>query len=305
MATSRPTHQTVSPPPERSQQRAEGLASLFPPLLVAAERVAATVIQGVHGRRRVGQGETFWQFRRYQPGDAVDKIDWRQSAKTDRVFVRENEWEAAESIWLWRDTSPSMRYRSARTVPEKSERADLLTLALAAMLVRGGEHVALLGEGHPPMTGRYAINRLADIVCRMTPPEEAPSLPRPAPLPRHAQVVLVSDFLSSLVEIDACVRGIAARGVKGHLLQVMDPAEETLPFTGRTRFEGLEREGDTLIPRVESVRQDYQRVLANHLAGLADIARAVGWTFVSHRTDRPPESALLALYLALAGEAEG
>ena len=88
--------------------RAEELAAHLPPLLVAAERVAATVSQGVHGRRRVGQGETFWQFRRYQFGDSTQLIDWRQSAKSQPVYVRETEWEAAQSVWLWRDGSPSM-----------------------------------------------------------------------------------------------------------------------------------------------------------------------------------------------------
>ena len=109
-------------------------AASLPPLMVAAERVAATVAQGVHGRRRIGVGETFWQFRQYEYGDRPETIDWRQSAKSDRVFVREMEWEAAQSIWLWRDLSHSMDWRSGANHPTKRERADLLTLALAALL---------------------------------------------------------------------------------------------------------------------------------------------------------------------------
>src|SRR3546814_6131026 len=80
------------------RHRAEQLAATLPPLLVAAERVAATVAQGVHGRRRVGQGETFWQYRHYDFGDQPQSIDWRQSAKSDMVFVRQMEWEAAQSV---------------------------------------------------------------------------------------------------------------------------------------------------------------------------------------------------------------
>jgi uncharacterized protein (DUF58 family) len=277
--------------------RAEELADTLPALLVAAERVAATVVQGVHGRRRVGQGEAFWQFRQYAPGDTISRIDWRQTAKSDRVFVRETEWEAAQSIWLWRDTSASMRYRSRGDVPEKTERADLLTLALAAMLMHAGEHVALMGEKLPPAAGRSALNRLAQTISRDTNVEAG--VPPVTPLPRYARVVLFGDFLSPLPEIDAAVRAIAARGVQGHLVQVLDPAEETLPFTGRTRFEGLEADGDALIPRVESVRADYHDVLAAHVQGLHDIARAVGWTLLSHRTDRSPHSALLSLYMVL------
>jgi uncharacterized protein (DUF58 family) len=280
-----------------AQHRAEELASLVPPLMVAAERVASTVAQGVHGRRRVGTGEASWQFRQYQPGDALHRIDWRQTGKRDRVFVRESEWEAAQSVWVWRDTSPSMNFSSAANLPEKSERADLLALALMALLMRGGERVGLLGSGMPPVSGRSGLSRFATVMAMSGGGESG--LPKPEPLPRHADVVLFGDFLSPLPEIDQAFRTIAARGIKGHIMQVLDPAEEDLPFTGRTRFEGLEAEGEALIPRVESIRADYQNVLAAHLRGIADIARAVGWVFLTHRTDKPAQAALLELFVSL------
>jgi uncharacterized protein (DUF58 family) len=279
------------------RQRAEQLAATLPPLLVAAERIAATVAQGVHGRRRVGQGDTFWQFRRYEPGDPTSKIDWRQSAKSQPLFVREMEWAAAQSVWLWRDGSGSMRWRSGPQWAQKRDRADLLVLALAALLVRGGERVALLGADMLPATGRATLNRIAVLLERGEAGEA--SLPPHTPLPRHAQIMLAGDFLSPLPEVDATVRRIAGQGVRGHLLQILDAAEETLPFVGRIRFAGLEAEGETLLSRVEAVREAYLERLAAHNAGLAAIARAVGWTFSQHRTDRPPQSALLALYLQL------
>lgn len=285
-----------------SQQRAERLAAVLPPLLVRAERVAATVAQGVHGRRRVGTGDTFWQFRRYEMGDSIQRIDWRRSAKSDVLFVRETEWEAAASVWLWCDRSPSMAYRSAAGLPEKAERAALLLLALAALLVRGDEHVTLLGSGLGPRPGRPALNRIGLMLERQRQGLDAAlhgSLPAYELLPRHGQLVLIGDFFSPLEEIDGLVRRFAARGVKGHLVQTIDPAEETLPFAGRTRFEGLEGEGEVLIRRVETVRAAYADRLAGHQAGLAAIARAVGWDLVTHRTDRPPETALLALYAHL------
>jgi uncharacterized protein (DUF58 family) len=279
------------------QHRAEQLAARLPPLLVAAERVAATVVQGVHGRRRVGTGETFWQFRQYEPGDPAPRIDWRESAKSMRLYVRETEWEAAQSVWLWRDSSASMDYASRNGGPTKRGRADLLLLALAALLVRGGERVALLGTGLPPASGRAVLNRLALTLERPSPGE---NLPGYAPLPRHGQLVLIGDLLSPLGEIQALVGRFAATGLRGHLLQVLDPAEETLPFAGRVRFEGFEQEASLLISRVETVRADYADRLAQHRAGLAAIARSSGWSFGTHRTDRPPHTALLALYGALA-----
>jgi uncharacterized protein (DUF58 family) len=282
------------------QHRAEQLAATLPPLLVAAERVAATVAQGVHGRRRVGQGETFWQYRRYHPGDSARSVDWRRSAKSDQVFVRETEWEAAQTVWLWRDTSASMRWRSRRDLPEKADRAELLLRALGLLLVGAGERISLLGESLPPTSGRTALLRLAHGLER---PTAAPAgIPVFEPLPRHAELVLIGDLLAPLDQVRSLVGSFVARGVRGHLLQVLDPAEETLPFAGRVRFEGMEGEETTLLPRVEAMRGDYATHMREHREGLAHIARAAGWFFSIHHTDRSAESALLTLYGALARE---
>lgn len=266
-----------------------------------AERIAETVNQGVHGRRRVGVGETFWQFRRYQPGDPINAIDWRQSAKRIPVYIRQHEWEAAQSVWLWRDGSPSMDYRSAANMPSKLERASLLTLALACLLIRAGEQVGLVGEDRNPSAARIVLDRLAE---RLAAPvsNAAPSLPPVSVLPRHAHVVWIGDFLSPLKEIDARVRAFATQRLTGHLVQIVDPAEEDLPFVGRTRFEGVEGEGQFTAGRVEALRADYTKRLAGRHTALTDIARAARWTFTSHRTDRPPETALLATYAAMAEE---
>jgi len=287
--------EAATPQPAVAALRAEALGGRLPPLVVAAERVAATVMQGVHGRRRAGQGDAFWQFRPYLAGDATARIDWRQSAKSDRLFVRETEWEAAQTVALWREAGPTMRWRGGPDRPDKRARAELLLLALASLLLRGGERVRLLGGARRAFAGRGALAATADALARL----EAP--PADASLPRHARVVLFSDFLAPLPEIQASVAGLAARGARGHLLQVLDPAEETLPYTGRVRFEGVQQaEQPLLLPRVEGVRALYAERLAAHRAGLAAIAGAAGWSFATHRTDAPPEAALLALWQALA-----
>ena len=278
-------------------RRAEALGSRLPPLLVAAERVAATVAQGVHGRRRTGQGESFWQFRPFTAGDAVTRIDWRQSAKSDRAFVRETEWEAAQTILLWRDASPSMHWRSRLAAVEKQERAGLLLLALAALLLRGGERVALLGER--PVSGRAGLDRLAETLERGTGDAGESGLPPEAFVPRHARVVLIGDFLAPLEQIQASVAGFAAIPSSLHMLQILDPAEASLPYQGRVRFQGLERETETLIPRVEAVRDAYGKALEAHQAGLGAIAAGAGCRLGVHYTDQPAEAALLGLYTAL------
>lgn len=177
------------------REQAEQAAKRFPPLLVQAERIAQTVAFGVHGRRVVGPGDSFWQFRRYEPEDSVSAIDWRQSAKSQHVFIREREWEAAQSVWMWRDGSPSMAYRSSDAVPTKLERASVLLLAAASLLVRGGERVGPLRPGGETSTGRVAVRKLAehfgeDVAGGDTPP--------PMALPRHSKVLAAGDFFVPL-----------------------------------------------------------------------------------------------------------
>jgi uncharacterized protein (DUF58 family) len=286
------------PSPAAIERDAAALAAPLPPLLVEAERVAATVAQGVHGRRRTGTGESFWQFRRYQFGDS--RIDWRQSAKSDAVYIRENEWDAAESVWLWCDRSPSMAYQSAFGPVTKLDRARLMLIALASLLVRGGERIAALDTHEPPASGRVAQRRFSFSI--MDPGGTESGLPPARLLPRDAALVLVSDFLDPLEDLRPRVEHFAMRGIRGHLLQILDPAEEDLPFQGRTRFEGIEDQLVLNVGRAEDLRESYHRALRAHRATLHDLARHYGWSFALHHTDKPPQSALLALYAALAGE---
>ena len=283
------------------RQQAEQLGATLPPLLVAAQRVADTVLHGAHGRRRVGRGDTFWQFRRYQPGDAATSIDWRQSARSQKMFVREKEWSSAQSVWLWPDRSPSMNYRSEPALATKGERACLIALALAALLNRGGERVGLLGADTAAGSGRRALEQLAATLGMNlgASGSEQQSLPKLVPVSRFSHLVLISDFLSPLDEIEAVFADYASRGAIGHVLHVTDPAEETLPFTGRVRFIGLEGDGEYTVGRAQSLQREYTARLNVRRETLALLCRRFDWTFTAHRTDRPPQLALLALYTAL------
>ena len=286
--------------PSAGARRAEALGACLPPLLVAAQHVAATVAQGVHGRRRAGGGDSFWQFRPFLAGDSATRIDWRQSARGQRLFVRETEQEAAQTVWLWRDGSSSMRWGSNGT--DKLARADLLLLALAALLLRGGERVGLLAPGARSTAGAGALVGLADALGRL---DDGLDVPPVHALPRHARVVLIGDMLAPLTEIGASIRALAATPARGHVLHLLDPAEATLPYDGRVRFRGLEAEPDVLIPQVAGVRDAYAARLAAQMAGVADLCRAAGWSSSLHRTDQSPAAALLGLYTVLAPQGPG
>jgi uncharacterized protein (DUF58 family) len=280
-------------------EQAEALGAALPPLLVAAERLASSVSLGVHGRRKAGMGETFWQFRRYAPEDPRAAIDWRQSAKSQHLFVREREWEAAEAVWFWRDGSPGMRFQSDAAKITKLERATVLALALASLLVRGGERIALLGDGRGPATGRIPLRRIAHELADLPPGDDA--LPPDAPVTKNSQLVWISDFLSPLGEIETALKRLARAGLTGHLVHVVDPAEEDFPFAGRTRFESARGETSEIFGRAETVQGAYRARFRAHAETLTALARRQGWSILTHRTDRRPETALVALYSDLGG----
>ena len=274
------------------QHEADGLSAGLPPLMVAAERLAASVNLGIHGRRRAGMGESFWQFRRYQNEDAA-RIDWRQSAKSQHLFVREREWEAAQTVWLWRDGGAGMRFSSGNT--SKMERADLLLMALAALLVRGGERVGFLGGQEKPSASRLALMRIAHSL--LDAPLQARELPPKSPIARGAEMVWLGDFLDPGA-LDA-MRALAHAGVIGHLVRIVDPAEEDFPYSGRARFESVRSQDTLLFGRAENVADAYRARFRAHGEEVATTALKLGWTITSHRTDHAPLSALIALHAAI------
>ena len=282
--------------PAQQALGAEALGATLPPLVVQAERVASTVMQGVHGRRRSGQGDAFWQFRPFLQGDAVNRVDWPQSAKGDRLFVRETEWEAAQTVLLWRDASASMH-------EGKRERAELLLLALSGLLLRGGERVRLFGDAAAPrrsFTGRTGLPALAQALSGVT---GGAGLPLPDPsLPRHGRCVLLSDFYTPVEEVQHAVAALAGLPLRGVLVQIVAPGEEEPALQGRVHLHGLEGEAPVLVANAAPVfgaGQPFRQWFAAHRAACADVARAAGWTLLAHRTDHRPETALMALYQAL------
>lgn len=283
---------------DRLWHRAEQAAHGLPPLVARARRLTQTMTRGSHGRRRAGSGDAFWQFRPYHAGDAAMAIDWRRSARSDNLYVRQKENEIAQTVWLWCDSSPSMAFGSDPAHDSKADRAVLLALAAALMLVEGGERVALLGHHGRAAGGRFGLNRLREALA-MAEPDAAGGFPDPGPLPRHARLLLIGDFLDDEAVLKAGLDRLVARGIGGHMLHVVDPAEEDFPYRGRVRLEGLEQDGGVLLGRAEDLRHAYQGRMAAWRQTLGRLAVGAGWTFNSHRTDRPPHTALMTLMVAV------
>ncbi len=277
--------------------RAEALGQAFPPLLAAAEHLAATVILGQHGRRRSGMGDEFWQYRPAHPGDSARMIDWRRSAQGDAHFVREHEWQAAQSVVLWVDGARSMAFTGdPRHRETKAERARLLALAVAVLLLRGGERVGLAGADVPPRAGRGQVLRIAAALGDRPEDYGAPDTGGMAP---RGRAVFLSDFLGDPAGVEAALSRAAGRGVRGALMQILDPVEEDFPFDGRTVFESMAGSLRHETRRAGDLRERYLTRLAERRDRIAAAARAAGWQFTTHHTGQPAQSALMWLYRAL------
>lgn len=280
------------------RQRALSLSQGYPALLAEAERVAAVVAAGVHGRRRAGQGETFWQYRNYQTTDAANQIDWRRSARGDQIFVRDNEWEAANTIYLWPDTRAGMEWGSDKSLPTKADRGRVLTLALANLLMKGGERCALVGLQDRARSGRVGYERLAEAMMRAETDERALD----ADIAAHSKFVITSDFLDPVEDWRKRLSRLSGRPVSGTLLQIIDPAEEAFPYKGRLNMRAPNGTRRFLLGRAETAREDYQKRLAEHNTRISNTAARLGWTLIRHRTNEPATTALNALYQAISGE---
>ena len=290
--------QTVEPTKSsEALLRARARAALVPDCMVEARRIANTVTAGWHGRRKRGIGENFWQFRPYSNGESLSRIDWRRSARDDHTYVRDREWEAAHTIWLWADLSPSMMYKSTLGTVSKESRALVLMLALAEILARSGERIGCPGVMEP-VSARNAAERLATALLHAP---LAAGLPDTTMIRGASDIVLIGDFLDSPYDIMGRIGPLARRGLRGHVIEISDPAEETFPYSGRTEFTDPETGEKLVAGRAEMLGPAYRQAYLARRENLGSSLRHLGWSFLSHRTDQLASHALVATHMFLSG----
>jgi uncharacterized protein (DUF58 family) len=273
--------------------QARALAAGMPRLILEARRVAATMIHGLHGRRRPGTGENFWQYRRFMSGEPAHRVDWRRSARDDHLYVREREWEAAHTVWIWPDRSPSMVFASRNGGDTKLDRALVVAFALAEVLVGGGERIGIPGLMRPTAS-RAVIEKMAEaIVHDRSARTSLPPTFAPSPL---SEIVLLSDLWSPIAEVQATIAQLSATGANGHVVQIVDAAEETFPYSGRVEFFEPEGAGAITAGRAETWRADYEARVVRHRGEIRAETDRLSWTFTVHRTERPASELLLWLH---------
>jgi uncharacterized protein (DUF58 family) len=292
--------------PPSIRREAATLSARLPSLIIAARRVAQTVRHGVHGRRRAGSGETFWQFRPFLSGEPSSRVDWRRSAREERAFVREREWEAAHTVWIWFDRSASMQFASSLAPVSKIDRAALLTLAFADLCVRGGERAGLLGLTRP-MATQGVVERFAEAIAteeRLHGASEA-ALPPALPAAPRSMVLMIGDFLSEPEDVGRAIQAVSAEGAIGELVMIADPIEETYPFSGNTEFLHPAGALRLVAPRAQNLRDAYLARLAAHRESIRGICARSGWGMSIHRTDASPAEILLTLRMRLSAPEPG
>ncbi len=275
--------------------RARARAALIPDLLVEAGRVANNVFSGWHGRRKRGVGENFWQFRPYVQGENMATIDWRRSARDDQIFVRDREWQAAHTLWLWVDESPSMMFGSHFANISKQSRALVLAFAMAELLARNGERIGWLGLTKPIVNRNAAETLAASLI--LSPPQT--DFPAASNLGSHADVIIFSDFLDSIDTIAEQTGTLARRGVRGHLVQLVDPAEEQFPYAGRVEFSDPETGERITTGNANALQREYANLFTARTQALRDIATKFGWSHTIHHTDALASQALVSLHTHL------
>src|SRR5215510_6207405 len=286
----------------RATGEGHSLAASIPRLILEARRVAATVIHGLHGRRRAGSGREFLAIPRFVSGEPAHRVDWRRSARDEHLYVREQEWEAAHTVWIWPDRSPSMLFASAMVWETKLDRALVVAFALAEVLVEGGERIGIPGIMRPTAS-RDVIERMAEaIVHDPLPRASLPPSFAPSPL---AEVVVLSDLWSPIGEVHSTIAQLSATGAHGHVVQVVDPAEETFPYSGRIEFFEPEGAGAITAGRAETWRADYELRVERHRTEIRAETDRLGWSFAIHRTDRPATDLLLWLHNSMGAGPRG
>ena len=276
--------------------RARARAALLPDLMVEARKVAGNVFAGWHGRRTRGTGEDFWQFRPYVAGENMAAIDWRRSARDDHVYVRDREWEAAHMVWLWVDESPSMLFRSRAAKVSKQSRALVVAFALAELLARSGERLGWLGVSRP-IVSRHAAEKLGEALLAAPPQTQ---LPGAGQIRGVCDVIVISDFLQEREVVAEKLRAIARQGARGHLVQIVDPAEENFPYSGRVEFTDPETGEKLTAGSARLLRDEYSGLFQAHVEAMRALARSLDWSHTLHRTDRLASQALASLHVHLA-----
>jgi Protein of unknown function DUF58 len=250
----------------------EAIASALPAIIMDARRAAASVVIGEHGKRRAGIGDGFWQYREWVNGESVKQIDWRRSARSDKLFIREREHQVPALMQIWCDCRPNMDWRGGDDRPTKAARALMLGLSIAIAARAGGEQVCALGEPrrfNDEMVFAHALWTLGQ-----TPPVHA----------KAGQVLIISDGLESPEQWAQRARMVANARAQLMVTLLRDRAEAEFPFQGRNLFQSPGYQSQVMIGRAQSAQSDYKAAYQAHFDAVRLTIKSYGGHVFDHVT---------------------
>lgn len=286
------------------RREADRVSSTLPALLVQAEKVANGIMHGEHNLRKAGSGEKFWQFREYEQHDRPQDIDWRQSAKSSQIYIRQKEWQIAQRTYFWCSSGKGMGYCSdPKTLHTKSEAARIITLALAMLMARNNEQVGIFGNRR---TGRSdaKIQKIAQELLAGSKLDENLPPSGQFSLPQNSSLVLVGDFLSPIYDIEDNFSLLSAETTSALVVQILDPQEMELNFEGRVIFRSPDGKNSETINNVASVRDQYQERVKNHIKSIYELCSQRDWNYILHRTDHDISDTVMDIWTMIGSQQE-
>jgi uncharacterized protein (DUF58 family) len=247
------------------------IASLIGESLARSYRNNLTAY-GENQSRQSGVGNEFWQHREYSAGDALNVIDWRLSARNDRVYVREHEQEKKRRFVIWRDGSASMDVSTDRPI-NRFYRANLITLVLIIILSEAGEQVSYACKDLMKISKSSDINNLADILGDTQGDTQAgqslkESNISPANFDEYnsSSTILISDCMVPAEEIK---RWIISTGANT-LVELRDELE-SYNHKGRILFIDPESGAQIEYGDAAAIQSEYEAAYAAHLLSIKEI----------------------------------
>lgn len=263
----------------------------MPDLVIEAQRIANSLTTGWHGRRRRGTGDDFWQFRPYVSGEPASHIDWRRSARDNHVYIRDREWETAQTVWILTDQSPSMHYQSRFSDMSKDNRAILLALTLSELFARSGERIAAPGL-LAPTSSRNACELLA---LALQQAKDNDTLCGVHEIKQFSHLIIISDFLDEPDEIMRRFSILSEKRINAYFIEICDPAEERFPYSGRTEFIDPETGTVFIAGKAQQYHDNYRRLYYARRQALSAFAARHGWSYHTSPTNRPLTEIILGL----------
>lgn len=270
-------------------EKAKKISSNLPGLLFELEKTRSTY-KGISKQKKYGLGEEFWEFKSYQMGDPLNKIDWKKSAKNQKLIIKNNELENSKRIWIWIDKSVSMNYRFSKNTETKLDRAIVLSIVLVDIFLRSGEKVGIIGSKLGIKKGNESFLDLSVSILS----------DKLKPLDRRVKkgdyVIFLSDFIDDPNILRKNFISLSDCTYDALLVQVLDLSELTFPFVGKKQFYDPKSGIHRLITKSENMKETYKEEMRFHNEKLENICKKLGWQFLRNITNESYNSIINKIY---------